>query len=82
MKIKYDTQADAMYIALNDKPFHKNQIVGKGDMVVDLAEDGTVIGIELISPSQFVNNLQEIVYQTNDKDVTLMSSATTRTPIP
>ncbi len=62
MQIKHDTKADVMYLKLNDKPFHKNKVMGNGLVVLDIAEDGTVIGIELISPSLYVDNLGEVTY--------------------
>jgi uncharacterized protein YuzE len=63
MEIQHDPNADVIYIRFNHKPFHKNRVIGNDSMVVDLAEDGTVIGIELISPSRFVENLNEITYR-------------------
>ncbi|MFN8372532.1 MAG: DUF2283 domain-containing protein [Anaerolineae bacterium] len=74
MQIKHDTSADAMYIKLNDKPFHKNKVVGNGLVVLDIAEDGTVIGIELISPSLYVDNLGEVTYLVDSKQKTVSHS--------
>jgi uncharacterized protein YuzE len=62
MEVKYDAKTDAMYIRLNHAPFHKNQVVNDA-MIVDLAEDGTIIGIELISPSRYVENVEEMIYR-------------------
>ncbi len=63
MEIEHNPQADMMYIRLNHKPFHKNQVFANGLVVADLAEDGAVIGFELISPSLYVENTQEITYR-------------------
>ena len=42
MEIEHNPKADVMYIRLNDKPFHKNQVLANGLVVVDLAADGMV----------------------------------------
>ena len=63
MEIKYDAKTDAMYIRLNNKPFHTNQVMADNAVVLDIAEDGTVIGIELISPSRYVEDIGEMIYR-------------------
>ncbi|MBC7813027.1 MAG: DUF2283 domain-containing protein [Burkholderiales bacterium] len=67
MEIKYDARADVMYIRLSKAPFHENHVVND-TMVVDLSEDGNVIGIELISPSRYVDDLDEILLRFTSKD--------------
>lgn len=47
MKITYDKEADAMYVELTDKKFSKCKEIDK-DTILDLDEDGNVIGIELL----------------------------------
>jgi uncharacterized protein YuzE len=70
MQITHNTQADVMYISFNDRPVHENKVLGNGLVVVDLAEDGTVVGFELISPSLYVDKLEEITYRiSNDGKV-------------
>ena len=61
MDVKYDSGADAMYIRLKTGRVHRNQVVNDV-VVVDLAEDGSVIGIELLSPSRYVDDLTTITY--------------------
>jgi uncharacterized protein YuzE len=67
MEIKYDAKTDMMYIRFSDTPFHANHVVNDA-VVVDLAENGDVIGIELISPSLYVDNLEEMIYRFHAKD--------------
>ena len=63
MQITHDVKGDVMYIKFNEKPFHRNKVMSNGLVVIDLAEDGTVIGIELISPSTYLDDPHEIVYR-------------------
>jgi uncharacterized protein YuzE len=69
MEIENNSKADVMYIRFNNRPFHKNRVLANGLVVVDLAEDGTVIGLELISPSLYVDNPHEITYRVEDSTV-------------
>ena len=63
MEIRYDYDVDMMYIQLSDKPFHTNKVMGNGLVVLDLAEDGSLIGLELISPSLYVDKPGEIDFK-------------------
>ena len=47
MKITYDKEADAMYVELTDKKFSKCKEIDR-NTILDLDEDGNVIGIELL----------------------------------
>ncbi len=52
MKITYDKKIDAAYIKLNDKvAYHINKKV-IDDVLVDYAEDGTVVGNEVLDTSK------------------------------
>lgn len=52
MKITYDKQADAAYIKLTNKAkYHASRKVS-ADVLVDYAEDGTVVGIEILDASK------------------------------
>ncbi len=51
MKITYDKDADAMYVYLTDKKFSKCKEIDK-NTILDLDEDGNVIGIELLFVSK------------------------------
>ena len=75
MQITHNTKADVMYISLNNKPVHLNKVLGNGLVVVDVAEDGTVVGFELISPSFYVDNLEEIIYRLDDEGKVITRTA-------
>jgi uncharacterized protein YuzE len=68
MEIKYDAKTDMMYIRFNNKKVHMNEVTADDSVVIDLAEDNTIIGIELISPSRYVDNVGEMTYRCTAKD--------------
>jgi uncharacterized protein YuzE len=76
MEIEHNVKADVIYIRFNRKPFHKNKSTANGTVVLDLAEDGSLIGIELISPSLNADSLQEIIYRFNNEDSTTTNAKT------
>ena len=51
MKITYDKDADAMYVELTDKKFSKCKEIDR-NTILDLDEEGNVIGIELLFVSK------------------------------
>ena len=55
MKITYDKDADAMYIELANKKFSKCKEVDK-NTILDLDEEGNVIGIEILFVSKRFHN--------------------------
>jgi len=46
MKIKYDSDADAMYIKLKDSKVHKTKEVDE-NTILDFDEKGQLIGVEM-----------------------------------
>jgi uncharacterized protein YuzE len=49
----FDADADALYITLAEKPWRVHRTVAIDDSTnVDLDADGTVLGIEVLSPSR------------------------------
>ena len=54
MKIKYDKEADAVYIYLSNKPYAYGKDLD-GERRVDYSADGEPIGIELLYVSKGVN---------------------------
>lgn len=54
MKIKYDADADAVYVYLADKPYAYGRELDNKRRI-DYASDDTPIGIELLSVSKGVN---------------------------
>ena len=61
MKIRYDKDADAMYIKFTNERHSKTKIIDK-NTILDLDENGNVIGIELLFvtkhlPKNFLANI-------------------------
>jgi uncharacterized protein YuzE len=54
MKVKYDREADAIYIHLNEKAYAYGKDLDH-ERRVDYAEDNTPIGVELLCVSKGVN---------------------------
>lgn len=66
MKIEFDKEADALYIEFYDKEFSKNEKVNEST-ILDMDEDGNVIGIELLDVS---NKLpKEALFDINVKNI-------------
>jgi len=51
MKLKVDHEADALYLSLSDAPASESEEVAPG-IIVDLDENGRVVGIEMLHVSQ------------------------------
>ena len=64
MEIKYDKEADAIYIKLKDGEFGKNKVVEK-DIIIDLDKKGDILGIEILSVSKRIpsKSLNEISFK-------------------
>ena len=63
MEITYDKKTNAMYIEFNDKEVARTRVVIEGRVLVDIAEDGSAIGVELVAPTDFVDDLEKVVYK-------------------
>ncbi len=50
MKVKYDKQVDIVYITISDLPV-KESDEDKPGIILDYAEDGSVVGIEILNAS-------------------------------
>jgi len=48
VKLSYDKKADALYLQIGDAPVARTETVRPG-LMVDVDEDGNVIGIEVLS---------------------------------
>ncbi|MEK6898882.1 MAG: DUF2283 domain-containing protein [Nanoarchaeota archaeon] len=55
MKITYDKDADAMYVSLTDNKFSSCKEIDE-NTILDLDEDGKVIGIEILFVSERFQN--------------------------
>ncbi len=53
MEIRYDKSVDALYIKLKDAAFAKNKKINDST-ILDLAEDGSIIGIEILDASKTI----------------------------
>ena len=51
MEIRYDKEADAMYIQFAKGKFAKNKVVDDS-AIIDLDKDGNILGIELLDVSK------------------------------
>lgn len=66
MDIEFDKEADALYIEFSDKEFSQNEKVNEST-ILDMDEDGNVIGIELLDVS---NKLpKEALFDINVKNI-------------
>ena len=65
MKLHIDTEADALYLRLDDSKIIESEEVSPG-VVLDFNEDNQVVGIELLHLSRRSPqlNFQELQYQT------------------
>ena len=55
MKISYDPQVNIAYIMLKEKPVKVNSIKISEEMVIDIADDGSIYGVELLNANEQLN---------------------------
>lgn len=57
MKFTYDPEANAVYVLFSDKAVAKtrNAPANEGDVVIDYAKDGSVVGVEVLGVRQGVD---------------------------
>jgi len=51
MKIRYDKEADAMYIYAEEGVYEVSEEVGDG-LIIDISKDGKIIGLEILDASE------------------------------
>lgn len=51
MEIRYDNEADAMYITLKKGEYEISEEIGEG-LVLDISKDGNIMGIEILDASE------------------------------
>jgi uncharacterized protein YuzE len=62
MKIKYDKEADVVYIQLSDnKVFESKQ--EKQSVIIDYDSNGSVVGIEILQASSHIDKVAGISYE-------------------
>lgn len=52
MKITYDKKVDTVYIKLNERAVYKSSKKVTDDVLVDYADNGQVMGVEILSASK------------------------------
>ena len=55
MKITYDPKYNIAYVSLKDKTEQVNSIKISEEIIIDLAPDGSVYGIELLNANEQIN---------------------------
>lgn len=62
MTIKYDKEADAMYLKLSNAEVAESD-EDKPGIIIDYDKDGKIVGIELLDASQRTDNPTSVVYE-------------------
>jgi uncharacterized protein YuzE len=62
MKIKYDKEADVMYIHFSDKPVAESKEETPG-IIIDFDSEGNMVGIEMLQASMKVDKVAGISYE-------------------
>ncbi|NDC41317.1 MAG: DUF2283 domain-containing protein [Chitinophagia bacterium] len=62
MKVKYDKEADALYIVLSDNKITESDEERPG-VILDYDETGAVVGIEILNASKKVVNPTKVEYE-------------------
>ncbi len=63
MKLTYDLKYNVGYLSFKEKTEQVNSIKLSEDLVVDIAPDGTIYGIELLNVKEqmFADNLKQLL---------------------
>ena len=51
MKVRYDKDADAIYIKIAEEEYEVSEEIGSG-VVIDLSKEGKIIGMEILDASE------------------------------
>lgn len=62
MKVKYDKEVDVVYIKFSDSPVKKSD-EDKPGIILDYAEDGTIVSIEILNASKSLPQLNKFEYE-------------------
>ena len=52
MKVTYDHEVDAMYVRFSDDKSDHQQELNDGDIILDVAADGRIIGMEMLDATK------------------------------
>jgi uncharacterized protein YuzE len=61
MKVTYDASVDVLRILFSDAPIAESD-EDKPGMILDYAEDGSVVGMEILDASKHVSNPSSLEY--------------------
>lgn len=59
MKVTYDKEIDALYIQFKTEQVIESDEDKSGEMIIDYAENGSVIGIEVLNASKKLSLVQK-----------------------
>jgi uncharacterized protein YuzE len=62
MKVKYDKSVDILYLSFSNEKIFESDEEKKG-IILDYAEDGKIVGIELLNASQRTNTPFKVEYE-------------------
>lgn len=62
MKVKYDREADVLYIQLSDAPIIDSDEERKG-IVLDYDDEGRIVGIEILNASKTLPQPTKVEYE-------------------
>jgi uncharacterized protein YuzE len=62
MKVKFDKEVDVLYIKLTDLPIAESD-EDKPGIILDYAEDGTIVSIEILNASKKMQQPDKIEYE-------------------
>lgn len=59
MKVTYDRETDVLYIQFKTEQVTESDEDKSGEMIVDYAENGSIIGIEVLNASEKLSLIQK-----------------------
>jgi uncharacterized protein YuzE len=62
MRIKYDKEADVLYIRFNSDPISESDQEKPG-IIIDYNENGQIVGIEVLKASSKVDEINGVFYE-------------------
>lgn len=62
MKMKYDKEVDVLYIHLSEKKIKESDERKRG-VIIDYAQDGSIVGIEVVNASKRIKNPAKVEYE-------------------
>lgn len=63
MKIKYDREADALYITFTENKINESSEDKSGGFILDYDVTGSLVGIEILNATRKINNPAKIDYE-------------------